>query len=78
MLQSTIHPLPAGNRSADLYSFAWHKAGHALVKVARTLALWFERSKQRQDLAELDDHLLKDIGISREEAVHESCVAFWR
>ena len=38
---------------------------------------WNERSRQRQALAELDDHLLKDIGISRPAAAVEASRLFW-
>ncbi|MBP2302206.1 DUF1127 domain-containing protein [Azospirillum picis] len=37
-----------------------------------------ERHKQRQALSALDDHLLKDIGISRAEAEQEVTKPFWR
>jgi uncharacterized protein YjiS (DUF1127 family) len=36
-----------------------------------------ERSHQRRQLLELDDHLLADIGLSREQAVEEACKSFW-
>jgi uncharacterized protein YjiS (DUF1127 family) len=42
---------------------------------------WLGRVQRRQDLgrlAELDDHLLKDIGVSREEALRESAKWFWQ
>jgi uncharacterized protein YjiS (DUF1127 family) len=42
---------------------------------------WFERMRRRRTLdrlADLDDHLLKDIGLSREEAVRESAKRFWQ
>jgi uncharacterized protein YjiS (DUF1127 family) len=32
-----------------------------------TLAIWLNRRQGRQDLSTLDDRLLTDIGISREE-----------
>ena len=38
---------------------------HRIGGIARTMSLWIERSKQRHALAELDDHLLHDIGLSR-------------
>ena len=46
--------------------------------VVRNVLEWNERSRQRQALAELDDRLLKDIGISRTAAATEVSEAFWR
>jgi uncharacterized protein YjiS (DUF1127 family) len=44
--------------------------------------LWYvrcsERSRQRQALAKLDDHFLKDIGKTRPEAVAEAAKPFWK
>jgi uncharacterized protein YjiS (DUF1127 family) len=37
-----------------------------------------ERARQRRALAGLDDHMLKDIGITRSEAVQECAMPFWR
>lgn len=39
---------------------------------------WHGRWKQRQALMALDDHLLKDIGVSRLDADHEARKPFWR
>jgi uncharacterized protein YjiS (DUF1127 family) len=39
---------------------------------------WSERSRQRRHLAELDDRLLRDIGISRVEVEAEASRPFWR
>jgi uncharacterized protein YjiS (DUF1127 family) len=44
----------------------------------RLLARWGRRRRQRVDLAELDDHLLADIGKTREETRRESTRPFWR
>ena len=47
----------------------------------RTLEIWIDRSHQRRqlgELAELNDYLLKDIGVSREEALREAAKPFWR
>jgi uncharacterized protein YjiS (DUF1127 family) len=46
-----------------------------------TISLWIERHRQRQalgDLAELNDYLLRDIGLSQEEARREAAKPFWR
>ena len=37
-----------------------------------------ERSRQRQALAELDDHHLKDIGVTRQQAIDEAAKPFWK
>jgi uncharacterized protein YjiS (DUF1127 family) len=51
--------------------------GEALL----TLLFWAGRSRQRRqlgELAELDNYLLKDIGVSQEEALREAAKPFWR
>lgn len=42
------------------------------------LARAHERSRQRQTLRDLDDHLLRDIGVTREQAEREAHKPFWR
>ena len=37
-----------------------------------------ERSRQRQALAQLDDHDLKDIGMTRQQANAEAAKPFWK
>lgn len=44
----------------------------------RTIASWVERSRQRRELATLDDHLLADIGLTRAQALRESDKPFWK
>ncbi len=50
----------------------------------RGLPLWTEvraawrRHRSRQSIAGLDDHLLKDIGVSFAEAEAEANKSFWR
>jgi uncharacterized protein YjiS (DUF1127 family) len=43
-----------------------------------TLQLWRARGRERRALARLDDHLLRDIGCSREEAARECAKPAWR
>ncbi|MBK8160152.1 MAG: DUF1127 domain-containing protein [Rhodospirillaceae bacterium] len=37
-----------------------------------------ERARQRRDLASLSDSQLKDIGLTRRDAVAEALKPFWR
>ena len=41
------------------------------------LAVWGERLKQRAALAEMDDRMLKDIGLSRADALAEALEPYW-
>ncbi len=42
------------------------------------LYAWQDRVQQRTHLATIEDHLLKDMGISRADADRESAKPFWR
>jgi Domain of unknown function (DUF1127). len=48
-----------------------------LAKIAAKIALGLERRHQRRDLLGLDDRILADIGISREQAVEEALKSSW-
>ena len=39
---------------------------------------WAERSRQRRQLATFDDHMLRDIGVSRADVMAETAKPFWR
>ena len=50
-------------------------------KLAALLRLWAEHSCQRRHLAEIakwDDFVLKDIGVSRQQALDKAREPFWR
>jgi uncharacterized protein YjiS (DUF1127 family) len=44
---------------------------------ASAIRAWLERSRQRRALAELDDRLLRDIGLTRSQAQSEAAKPFW-
>ena len=48
-----------------------------LARVVARLLDWHELARQRQALAALDDHMLKDIGLSRADARQEADRPFW-
>jgi uncharacterized protein YjiS (DUF1127 family) len=50
----------------------------SLHAALRLVARWSARRRQRVDLAELDDHLLADIGVTRADARRECAMPFWR
>ena len=48
-----------------------------VMHAAKQLHSWHQRQRQRQALADLDEHLLSDIGITREAAAREVAKPFW-
>ncbi len=48
------------------------------VVIIDTLLMWTERASSRRDLMKLDHRQLKDIGVSRFDAVTEAQKPFWR
>lgn len=59
----------------------WSSPGDALIWSVRRVMPYIrgcmERSRQRQALSDLDDHHLKDIGLSRAAAMAEARKPFW-
>jgi uncharacterized protein YjiS (DUF1127 family) len=56
-------------------------SGSPAVGWLETVRLWIERSRQRRilrDRGELNDALLKDIGVSQGEALREGAKRFWQ
>jgi len=61
------------------YSTWWPKQPlHPFVAAYRLIARWIERTRQREALAQLDDHTLRDIGITRFDALREAEKPFWK
>ncbi len=65
-----IHASTVRSRGGDLLGL--------LADALNQVSLWSERAAQRRHLAGLSDHVLKDIGLSRADAVGESSKPFWR
>jgi uncharacterized protein YjiS (DUF1127 family) len=42
------------------------------------LLVWLDRSRQRRQLGEMDDRMLRDIGLSRTSAWAETQKWFWQ
>lgn len=59
----------------------WGMRPRPLTSLLATIRDWVARRRRRRSLtalSELDDHLLKDIGLSRQEAVREGAKWFWQ
>jgi uncharacterized protein YjiS (DUF1127 family) len=52
--------------------------GEVAARGASLLLTWQDRAMQRTMLATLDEFMLRDIGLSRAEAVREAAKPFWR
>lgn len=72
--QLVRRPLYANVARLEIRSWVWL----ALARVGRTLGTWRRRRCERERLAELDDHLLRDIGLTRTQARSEFAKPFWR
>ena len=73
---STLQPTCRASAAAEAVEMAPAKAGLAAA-LWDTLYLWSTRAHQRARLAELDDRMLKDIGLGRSEAYREAAKPFW-
>lgn len=52
---------------------------NSLIEAAANhMVSWHARSEQRQHLMELDDRLLRDLGMTRADAIVEARKPFWR
>jgi uncharacterized protein YjiS (DUF1127 family) len=69
-LQTTVGPARAATRPP--------RRNTALRRVIGLLRRWRERAHSRPQLCELDDHILQDIGLTREALLRETARPFWR
>ncbi len=65
-------------RSVSRPAVRWNDGRGPAEEALRILSVWIERARQRRCLAGLSDRSLKDIGISRCDALHEARKPFWR
>jgi uncharacterized protein YjiS (DUF1127 family) len=74
----TIDTNLAGAASATTKSLrALGKVRHVVVKCLRILVIWQERAEQRHALRALNEHMLKDIGVTHADAYKEAQKPFW-
>jgi uncharacterized protein YjiS (DUF1127 family) len=69
----------ADDKSGSYFVRPARKNGAGIVtRLFDQLLSWHERARQRRHLGQLDDRLLRDIGLSRAEVDHEMSRPFWR
>lgn len=51
--------------------------GFAITRVFRALYGMYDTARERRKLAELEPHMLKDIGLKPEDVRHELNRPFW-
>ncbi|MEZ5932019.1 MAG: DUF1127 domain-containing protein [Alphaproteobacteria bacterium] len=64
--------LPAPRLRWGAMGVAW------LPKAAGLLSAWRSRARDRQTLGRLNDHMLRDIGLTRHQVVIECDKPFWQ
>lgn len=72
--QSPATPERARTRLYAVADTAWRMIFMALY----TVLGWHERVKQRHHLGRLDEHRLKDLGLSRADVERETGKPFWK
>jgi len=65
-------PAPAGAPRWVNVLRTLNRGGFAMIR------RWIDRSNQRHALADLDDRMLRDIGISGGAAFREAAKPFWK
>lgn len=74
-MNSTLHSQP--HPSVSYGVAAGSLLGSLLAGVVRTPGLWWKRHQTREHMLSLDDHLLRDIGLTRTAVLREWQKAFW-
>ncbi|HYD70688.1 DUF1127 domain-containing protein [Azospirillum sp.] len=71
-MATALHSAHTGRGS---FGFA---LSHTIEHLFDTLSVWHQRMVTRHELAQLDERMLRDIGISRLDVEGEVSKPFWR
>ena len=74
MLRMSMTTRGAGNLTPSAGRMVLAYLGNA----ATTIVLFAERGRQRRALAQLDEHLMRDVGLSRSVVEREVRKHFWQ
>lgn len=50
----------------------------ALFRIFELMSIWNERARQRRELMEIPEYLLRDMGITAEDVYREIRKPFWQ
>jgi uncharacterized protein YjiS (DUF1127 family) len=77
-----VHRLSFRDIAPSALSNSKARVSRLIAGMRSTVGRWYARSSQRRALREIaernDFHLLKDIGVSQEDALRETAKPFWR
>jgi uncharacterized protein YjiS (DUF1127 family) len=77
-MTTTHFPAPRSAAAVAATRTALDDLGDAAQSFVATLRVWRRRLRERDQLSRMDDRLLKDIGITRAEALRLSDKPFWK
>jgi len=52
--------------------------GRTIARLRHTIATWCARAAERRALADMPDHLRRDMGVSLDDLTREANKPFWR
>lgn len=70
MALRSVHPVDHGSMAAA--------AAHHLTRIVEVVSQWHQRAASRRELAQLDDRMLHDIGITSADVDSEVSKPFWK
>jgi uncharacterized protein YjiS (DUF1127 family) len=73
-MKSTVFSSPINGLSRGV----GHEIAAMVDRLFEAPFVWAERASERRHLAQLDEHLLKDIGLNRTDVQAISTKPFWR
>jgi uncharacterized protein YjiS (DUF1127 family) len=71
-------PLAGHRRYRNSRAGAWRTVHNWVFAIANWFVVSAARHRNRAAFTKLDDHLLRDIGKSRQEVAFEAAKPFWR
>ena len=62
----------------SITQFAFTQPQQTAIKAMATLQRWMDRHAERKQLAQLDNHILLDLGLTQGQALTEANKPFWK